>query len=104
MAKEEPKDELKIEMPPTSDEDAQIAFAGPAYFTNRFYVTLSNGGVRIAFAEQGGIEGVYHFRTAAAMSYQDAILLYKLLQKLLKDVESSLEEMIAKEREEQANG
>ena len=59
-------------------QEVLIAGGGPAIFANRFYVTLTPAGVRIAFAEQ--LEGALPaFRTAILLPFQDAIGLAKIL-------------------------
>jgi len=74
-----------------SREDLEAAFAGPAPHSNRFFVTLGASGVRIAFTEQNPGIGP-QFRVATIMSYQDAIQLTELLQRLLKPVQDQIAE------------
>ncbi len=63
----------------------------PAIFTNKLFVALGPGGVRITFAEQQGDNILPAVRTAVIMQLEDAIALYKTLQGLLKEPEEDFE-------------
>jgi len=70
----------------------RVSNAGPALLSNRVVVSVGPFGVRIAFTEQqaGGGEDTAEFRTAVVMSHEDGIRLYKLLDQLLKPVETAI--------------
>lgn len=76
-------------------DDASAAFEGPAVLSNRFFVSVSDAGVRIAFCEKWGQENPTLFRTAVTMGYADAIDLHKLLKKMLQDIEPEVEKLKA---------
>jgi hypothetical protein len=73
-----------------NDELVNAAITVPAVLADRFVVTLTDAGCRIAFAEQTMPESLPIFRNAVILSYPNALELYKLLQGMLKDVEQSL--------------
>ena len=75
-----------IEIQPIKEAERQAAHAGPAIFTNRFFVTVGPL-VRIAFAEQWDTETPAQPRVAIAMSHQDAIELKNILTSLLAALE-----------------
>ncbi|MFN0191076.1 MAG: hypothetical protein ACKVP5_03745 [Aestuariivirga sp.] len=70
--------------------ELEAAYAGAAPLTNRFVVTMSAAGVRIAFLEEDGTGGPLHFRTASLLSFADAIALKNLLGTMLAQVEEQL--------------
>jgi hypothetical protein len=75
--------------PPTgvtsaSDREVEIAFAGPAFFANKFYVTGIGPNVRLAFAEQANANSTPVFRTAVAMSAADLLQLGKAIEQMAK--------------------
>lgn len=74
-----------------SEEEMRLAFSAPAVFTNRFFVTVQNGSVRISFCEQEPATGVLMPRTSLYMQGQDAIALRRLLEDMLKPLEEFLE-------------
>lgn len=75
-----------------SDTDESIpAFSGPAVLSNRFFISLGDSGVRIAFCEKWSPESPTVFRTAVTMGFQDTIALKNLLQTMLTDVEADIE-------------
>ena len=88
QAVEEPKEKPRGAV---TEEDLAVAFSGPAPIANRFFITTTAHGVRIAFAEQSAPGKILSFRTAVALGVEDAISLYKLLQGMLKEVEAELE-------------
>lgn len=62
--------------------DYAVASQGAAVLSNRFYVTLSQSGARIAFCE--AFPGVAEqFRTAVVLNYNDAIELADILKSLI---------------------
>lgn len=73
-----------------SDSDLQAAFGGPAFASNRFFVTIGPGGTRIAFTEQWKDGQPPLFRCAAILSFEDGIRLKNLLSKMLKPIEDQL--------------
>jgi hypothetical protein len=81
-------DEPKLEG--VSDGDLQAAFGGPAFASNRFFVTISSGGTRIAFTEQWKDGQPPLFRCAAILSFEDGIRLKNLLSKMLKPIEDQI--------------
>jgi hypothetical protein len=65
-----------------SESNYAVASSGPAILSNRFYVTLSQSGTRIAFCES--IPGVdEQFRTAVVLNFNDALELANLLKSLI---------------------
>ena len=85
-------DEPKLgEVKPVSDRELEIAFSGLAAASNRFFISLRPGGVRIAFTEQRGPDREPVFRSAVMLSMQDGIALYRMLSEMLKDVEATIE-------------
>jgi hypothetical protein len=67
-----------------------IAYSGPATLVNRFYVTIGEHGVRIAFAERTADGRFLHFRSAVVLSFTDAIQLKAVLGRLLEPIEEAL--------------
>lgn len=80
-----------------SEQELTIAFDGPATAVNKFYITITEMGVRIGFTEQFGEAVKPKFRAAVAMSFTDAQgladLLHKMLEKHVRRVEVALEEL-----------
>jgi hypothetical protein len=89
---------------PAVDAEMEVANSGPAILSNRFFVTLGQSGIRIAFTEQIAPEKPSAFRTAVALSFQDGIALYKLLQVVLKEVEENIEKVTSEQKEDSSNG
>lgn len=89
-----------------SDEELEIAFAGPAHASDRFIVSLRPAGVRIAFCEQPSPATPPRFRSAVMLSYPDGVALYRLLQRMLREPEEILmgAEREAAESSESSNG
>lgn len=69
-----------------SKNELEISFSGPALATNRFFVSISPAGMRVAFAEQHSADMEPKFRTAIIMSIQDALAMRDLLNNMLKNV------------------
>jgi len=69
-----------------SKNELEVSFPEPAMATNRFFVSLGPAGMRLAFAEQHGVDMGPKFRTAVIMSMPDAISLRDLLNNMLKNV------------------
>lgn len=67
-----------------SDDELAIAYSGPAVLANKFYVTLTPAGPRIAFTEVHGDQKP-QFRTAVVLPHPDAVALYELLGRMLKE-------------------
>ena len=86
----------------TNEEEVAIAFSGPALLANRFYVTLTQGGLRIAFAERSAT-GAPVFRTAVGLAFPDAVALYKVLGEGLKQREAALKAVASAPRVAKAN-
>lgn len=84
---------------PVSDEEMRIAFGAPALYSNRFFVTVQNGFVRMAFCEQEPTTGVLLPRSALCLQGHDAIALRRLLEEMLKP----LEDFIEKSEQQQEN-
>jgi len=70
-----------------SDAELEAVFQGPALASNRFFVTISPGGVRLAFMEEWKVGEPPMFRCAAMLSHQDAVLLKDLLVRQLRQIE-----------------
>lgn len=79
---------------PVSEQDVTIAYEGGALYANRFFVSMGPV-IRIAFAEQNGPNEKVFFRSAVAISPQDAISLARLLNDLVKPLEARLDEAMA---------
>lgn len=72
---------------PVTETETDIAFSGPAVFSNRFYISVSAVGARITFAEEA--EGrPASFRTAVYLGLADATSLSKVLKALIKEPEA----------------
>ena len=92
MADEKPPEKLDPTKPvPVSDEDVRASFAGPAFHTNKMFLTIVQAGVRLAFMEALGDKVPPSFRTAIVLSFPDAIALRDLLTRQLKDIEAQLQ-------------
>ncbi|MGJ0532778.1 hypothetical protein [Methylocystis sp.] len=81
---------------PQKVEDAgelRVAFLGPAYAANRFFVSIGTSGVRIAFTEQWSEDAPPEFRCAAIVPLIDAIQLKNLLVQMLDPVEAQIAKM-----------
>ena len=81
----------KLEPLPDQDKLVEAAFYGPAPHTNRSAVSITPGGIRLAFLEQNGPDAPIHFRNAVMMPFQDAIKLKNLLQTMLADLETQMD-------------
>lgn len=66
-------------------EELAIAYSGPAVLTNKFYITMTPTGVRIAFTEVQGEGYQPQFRTAVLLPFQDALALQQLLGRMIGD-------------------
>lgn len=66
-----------------SDEEMAVAYSGPALATNKFYVSITSGGVRIAFAEVNPQVRLPAFRTAVMLPFPDALTLAELVNRLV---------------------
>jgi hypothetical protein len=75
--------------PAVTRADADVANSGPAVWANRFMV-MRGPMVKVAFMEQGGPGEPLYFRSAIAMSQEDAIALKNLLTEILPDAEQQL--------------
>jgi hypothetical protein len=75
--------------PAVTRADADVANSGPAVWANRFMV-MRGPMVKVAFMEQGGPGEPLYFRSAIAMSQEDAIALKNLLTEILADAEQQL--------------
>lgn len=75
---------------PLTENEVQISNSVPAIFTNRFFISMSPGGVRITFTEQQSEIGDPAVRSAVIMHIEDGIALYKTLENLLKEAEETL--------------
>ncbi len=95
MAEEAPKSESK-EAPATeervlvSDEDVRASFAGPAFHSNKVYLSMTAAGARIAFMEQLGDKVAPVYRTAVILSYADALALRDLITRQLRQIEVAI--------------
>ena len=78
----------------TPDEMAD-AFTVPAFSVNRWFIQPVGSGMRIAFAEDVPRTDEKYFRTAVTLSNQDAVKLYKLLERMLKPFEDATAAMKA---------
>ena len=79
---------------PLSEAEVDMAYSGPAVLSNKFYVSVSGMGARIAFAEESeGRPAV--FRTAVFLSLPDAVSLSKVLKELIKEIDGPISEEIS---------
>lgn len=83
-----------------SDEDYLAMFEGPAFASNRMFMTVTQDGVRLAFMEQHGTRVPPQFRTAVALSFANAFALRDLLERQLKNIRAV--QMTKEEAEELA--
>ncbi len=79
-------DAEKIRQEVTQDELA-AAFAGPAPGANKFYITIGQPGVRIAFCELIPNTMTPLLRAAVTLHPADAIQLHKVLAEMLAGIE-----------------
>ena len=86
-------------------QELKSAYSGSAILSNKFYVTVGPV-VRITFSEGHSSEAMPVFRTAVALSIQDAIALKNVLQDLLKEPEEAVTKAISKaqQKKEVSNG
>lgn len=66
-----------------SPEEMRTAFSGSAVLSNKFYVSITESGVRIAFCEDHPFVGSAQFRTAVLLPFGDAIALSELISSLI---------------------
>lgn len=81
MAEEEKGPEAPYET--VSEQEMQIAYSGPALATNKFYVSFTPGGVRIAFTEINPQVPLPSFRTAVMLPLEDAMSLASVLKQMM---------------------
>jgi hypothetical protein len=105
------KNEIKLvgDKQAASQDELRIAHSGAALLANKFYVSVGNSGVRIAFAEAYSPEEEPLFRSAVILPIMDAVGLYKLLQEVVAPSEAFIGQAILeaqkkKEEEEKKNG
>ena len=72
---------------PVSDEELKAAFSGPAVHSNKIYLSMIEGGVRISFMERYGSAVPPVFRSAVMLSFQDAFSLRDLIARQLAQIE-----------------
>ena len=77
-----------------SGDELRAAFVGPAVRSNKMYLSVTGGGVRLTFMEQHGDAVPPVFRSALFMSFQDASSLRDMLVRQLEGVERGLKEAI----------
>lgn len=64
-------------------EELDVAYAGPAILANKFYVSITAGGARIAFCELQKAGTMPIFRSAIVVPFPDAIALADLIKDLI---------------------
>lgn len=64
-------------------DELDIVFGGPAVASNKFYINVSAGGIRITFAESAEGLAKAKFRSAVMLSFQDAISFSGLIAKVV---------------------
>lgn len=84
--------EAKPEKSRISDEEMLTVFSGPALASNKVYITITAGGVRLTFCEQSGKAVPPKFRTAVLLGFPDALALRDLLVRQLEHVKVIIEE------------
>ena len=77
---------------PVTDEQLKVAFSGPSYAANKFFITIGQSGVRMAFTEMTPNSEDVSFRTSVTMHPLDAIQLRRVLSVMLKDFEKAFVE------------
>ena len=73
-----------------SDEEMEAAYSVPAQLVSRFVLTVVPTGIRIAFGELVLLNKVALFRSAVAMSPEEAVELRDLLTKMLAPYEDHM--------------
>jgi hypothetical protein len=72
-----------------TQEQLEVAYTVPAVHTNRFIGHNISAGLRIAFAEQLGMQHAPHVHSAVILSTADALALADLIQVLIARDEQS---------------
>ncbi|MEP0708649.1 MAG: hypothetical protein ABJL17_08975 [Parvibaculum sp.] len=76
-----------------------VAYSGPSFASNKFYVSMTPEGVRIAFTEvHPNIPGP-QFRTAVMLSYNDGVSLMLLLRDMFEQNAGRISELGAEQHE-----
>lgn len=75
--------------PASVDPEFELAMQAPAFWTNRFYLSGTEGGIRFAFAETGGAAPQY--RAAFVMPAAHAAEMHAMLGEMLGLDESATE-------------
>lgn len=70
------------------EPEESMLWDGPAYYTNRIWVTFQGSIIRITFAEQGGPDIPPAFRVAVALTPADAVAFADVLENMVKDIRS----------------
>jgi hypothetical protein len=73
---------------PVSDREVAAAFSGAAPAANRFVIQIGHPGVRISFLEALPNGEDTFFRSAVTLHPIDAISLYRVLKKMLEEIEN----------------
>jgi len=68
-----------------SEDELRAAFAGPAFHSNKIYLSITGSGARLAFMEQQGEPVPPTFRTAVVLSLPDALALRDLITRMLSE-------------------
>lgn len=98
MADEKPEEAPSASGPvPVSEEDLRAAFSGPAVRSNKIFLSMTEGGVRLAFMEQHGDVVLPVFRAAVLLSFQDALSLRDLIARQLEGLQEFLKEVTERE-------
>lgn len=84
-------------------DELDVAFAGAAPGSNRFFVTLGSTGLRIAFVEDSPT-GKAYFRSAVTIHPHDGIRLQRLLKEMLQEMEPQFDEFLTAEAAKQSDG
>ena len=71
-----------VEVQPVNVQEMEVSMSGPAVYVNKFIISISPAGTRIAFAEQGP-DMPPVFRSAVLLNLADSFALAGLLKQLL---------------------
>ncbi len=88
---------------PVSEEEMDIALDGPAIYSNKMYLNLGAGGLRVAFTEIRE-PSPPKFRTAVLLSLQDGLKLRDALTRVLTNYEKQMAELEPPEKSEPESG
>lgn len=85
-----------------TDDQMDVTYGATAIYSNRFVVSTTTSGLRIAFGEQYSEAYPPHYRTAVFLAPHDAVELLNVLENMLSGVRDKMRAEEEAHRQDQA--